>query len=138
MLQISRADALWKSKLVRHHRQFWGSMRHWSIALAVAAVACSPPMPTPAATSDSQREVALEAGRLEAAQLISGSVSDWHKASTEARIAYAMASVGALSPSAARDPATVRIFISCVDNLAETSASYDHLSDLSFHCAQSL
>lgn len=111
-------------------------MRYGFIGLvAVALAACTP---APPVQQPDPIDASYEAGRMEAAQLISGRVGDWRRASSEGRAAYAMASVAALSPSAARDAATVRSFISCVDTLAETSRSYDPLADLSMHCARAL
>ena len=75
---------------------------------------------------------------MEAAQLITGRIRDWRLASGPGRLAYGMISVGAFSLSAATDQDTVRIFISCVDSLAETSAGHEFLSDISYHCAQAL
>lgn len=103
--------------------------------IGLAAVLLSACGPTPAQVA---REPDMEAGRLEATQLIRGRVSDWQSASAEGRAAYATASVAALSPSAARDPTNVRLFISCMDHLAESSRSYDALADLSMNCAQAL
>jgi hypothetical protein len=108
-------------------------MRREFIGLVVMVLAACSPAP-----AQVQRDRDLEAGRLEAAQLIRGRVSDWQRASPEGRAAYATASVAAMSPSAARDPANVRLFISCMDHLAESSRSYDPLADLSMNCAQAL
>lgn len=102
----------------------------WAVVLALAS--CGRAQHSEPASAN------FEAARMEAAQLISGRVRDWRTASAEGKQAYAMATVGTLSPAAARDPGAVRVFVGCVDNLAESSASHEPLSDLAFHCRQAL
>lgn len=89
-------------------------------------------------TSADQADAAFEGARFEAAQLIQGRVRDWRIATQAGKEVYAMASIGALDPATARDPAKVRLFVGCMNGFAESEPGHVFLADLSQHCAQAL